>query len=70
MTGFRPRDVNIVGVCNSGGTITTVSTVLDSGLFVFQPTGAIVPGGTLPATLASITFVMGTANDICVVQPL
>ena len=69
LTGFKPRDVNITGTGNSTGGF-TATTIIDSGLFVSTPTAAIAPGGTLPTTLASITFVMGTANDTVLCQPL
>ena len=69
LTAFRPRDVNITGGTSSTGGV-TATTILDSGLFVTTPTAALVPGGTLPSTLASITFLMGTKSDIVVVQQL
>ncbi len=69
LTGFKPRDVNITGTGNTTGGF-TATTIIDSGLFVSTPTAAIAPGGTLPTTLASITFVMGTANDTVLCQPL
>ena len=69
LTKFRPRDVNITGTTNAGGTI-TATTIIDSGLFISAPTSAIIPGGTVPTTAATITFTMGTANDTILAQPL
>jgi hypothetical protein len=68
-SGFVPRDANITATCNAGGTITGL-TVLDSGVFVAAATAAIVPGGTLPSTLASIALTMGGVRDTIRIQPL
>jgi hypothetical protein len=67
LTGFKPRDVNIIGGATSS---LTSLVIIDSGLFVGLPTAAVVSGGTLPTTLASVTFTMGTVSDTCLVQPL
>ena len=69
LTGFAIRQVEGVGTTNAGGTITGV-TLNDTGLFLGVPTGVIVPAGTLPTTLASITFATGSAFDTCSLQPL
>ena len=60
MTGFRPRDAVITGTTNAGWTI-TAATLLDGGLFLSAPTvgAAIVSGGTIPTTLASIALTAG-----------
>lgn len=69
-SGFRPRDANISATTNAGGTIGATLTIIDSGLFVSAPTACIIPGGALPATLASIAFTMGGVNDTIFIQPL
>lgn len=71
LTGFRPRDAVITGTTNAGGTI-TAATILDGGLFLSAPTAgaAIMSGGTLPTTLASIALTAAGANDTIMIQPL
>ena len=71
MSGFVIRGSSPQGTTNAGGTITTVSSFPNgNGLFVAAPTAAIASGGTIPTTLASITFVMGTATDTIFLQNL
>jgi len=67
--GLRVRGIEAVGTTNAGGTITAV-TLNDSGLFLTDPTAVIVSGGTLPTTLASITFTTGAGTDAILFQPL
>jgi hypothetical protein len=69
LTGLRVRDVNALGTCNAGGTITAV-TISDGGLFLNVPSAAVSSGGTLPTTLASITFATGSATDTVFMTPL
>lgn len=69
LSGFVPRQAQGTAVTNAGGTVTSV-TFLDSGMFLTAPTAAIVAGGTLPTTLASITFVMGTTRGTALLQPI
>lgn len=69
-TGFIPIQAQGVGVLGSQ-TLASV-TLLDSGLFVSTPNGIVIPGtGTNPVTasVASITFAMGTKSDSVFVQP-
>jgi len=70
-TGFRPRDAVITGTTNAGGTI-TAATILDGGLFLSAATvgGAILSGGTLPTTLASVALTMGAQTDTILIQPM
>jgi hypothetical protein len=68
---FRPRQFRGAGVCNAGGTITSVS-VIDGGLFVGTPTPAIssaYSGGAAAPTLASLAFTMGSAPATVLIQP-
>lgn len=69
LTGFKPRDANIIGTCNAGGTITAL-TIVDNGLFVGAANIAISPGETVPTTAATLTFTMGGVNDTAYLQPL
>lgn len=69
LSGFVPRAAQGTAVTNAGGTITSV-TFVDGGLFLSTPTAAIASGGTLPTTLASITFTMGTSRGQAFLQPL
>jgi hypothetical protein len=69
LTGFKPRDANITGTTNAAGCITAL-TLIDGGLFVGTPGVAIIPGGTVPTTAATIALTMGGVNDGIYVQPL
>ena len=69
LSGFVPRAAQGTAVTNAGGTITSV-TIRDGGLFLSTPTAALTSGGTLPTTLASITFTMGTSPGTAFLQPL
>lgn len=69
LTGFRVRQIEALGTTNAGGTITAV-TINDHGLFLNVPTAAVASGGTLPTTLASITFATGSAFATVLLQPL
>ena len=69
MTNFRPRMAMISVTSSSLGAI-SVPVVTDPGLFLTAPTALIVPGGSLPTTLASIALTMGSLNDTIMIQPL
>ena len=69
-SGFRPTNLIMQGNTNAGGTITSVTFPNGTGLFLQAPTAAIASGGTIPTTLASITFAMGTARGIAMLQNL
>ena len=69
MTKFRPRPARIDVTSSSVGAI-SAPVVTDPGLFCNTPTPVIIPGGTLPTTLASIALTMGSYNDTVLVQPL
>lgn len=70
MSAFIPRGILGSGTSNAGGTISAVTFPNGGGMFLSQPTAAIASGGTLPTTLASITFVMGSTYDTVMLQPL
>lgn len=67
-TGYipRPAQISIGGV--TGGTISTVGTIYDGGLFLGTPTMVIVGGG-VPTTPATITGTLGSVNATVVIQP-
>ena len=69
MTGYRPRPAQIATTTSSTGAI-SAPVVIDGGLFVGTPTAVIIGGGAVPTTLASISLVMGGANDTVLLQPL
>ena len=70
LSGFMPRQVSANGVTNAAGTITSVTFPSGGGVFLSAPTAAIASGGTLPTTLASVTFTMGSTFDTVLLQPL
>lgn len=69
-SGFRTTNLVMQGVANAGGTITSVNFPNGTGLFLSTPTAALASGGTLPTTLASITFTMGTSRATALLQNL
>lgn len=70
LTGYRPRPANIL-LAASSGALVSVSAIYDGGLFVGSPTAVVTPlAGILHTTSASITALMGSANDTLVIQPL
>lgn len=69
-SGFRPSVVTGIGFTSAAGSITSVTFPGGGGLFLSTPTAAIASGGTIPTTLASITFTMGSSHAVCMLQPL
>lgn len=69
LTKFRPRQA-LIGATTSSAGLLSAPVVIDSGLFVAAPTPVIVPGGTLPTTLASVALTMGGVFDTIMLQPL
>ena len=68
-SGFVPRKGSFIATTGSTGAITGVA-VVDGGMFLSTPTAALAPGGTLPTTLASITFATGATRGTALLQPL
>lgn len=68
-SGFVPRPATFITTTSATGGITGVS-VVDGGMFLSTPTAALAPGGTLPTTLASITFATGSTRGTALLQPL
>lgn len=63
LTGAIPRQAQI-GLFASGGSLISVSTIYDGGLFFGTPTVAVLPGaGNLQTSTASVTATLGSAND-------
>lgn len=70
LSGFRPTNLIMQANTNAGGTVTSITFPNGTGLFLSTPTAALASGGTLPTTLASITFTMGTARGTALLQNL
>lgn len=68
-SGFRPSSVVGDGVASGGG-ITSVVFNGGGGLFLSAPTAALASGGTIPTTLASVTFAMGASRATGIIQNL
>lgn len=68
---WRPRPAQISATINGTGTLSVqAGSVIDGGLFEGIPTPVLVPGiesGSVSG--ATITFTMGSRNDIAVLQP-
>lgn len=69
LTGFRPRP-GLINVTTSAAGAISAPVVTDPGLFAGTPTPVIIPGGTLPTTLASVALTMGAVNDYVLLQPV
>ena len=70
MTGYVPRPASAL-LTAAAGTITSVSAIYDGGLFVGTPTAVVTPlSGILQTASASVTPIMGSANDSVLLQPL
>lgn len=60
LTGYIPRQAQITVGGVTGGTITTVGSIIDGGLFTGTPTTLLVGGA--PSTAATIGFTLGSVN--------
>jgi hypothetical protein len=69
LTNFKPRQA-LINVTTSGAGALSAPVITDAGLFAGTPTPVIIPGGTLPTTLASIALTMGGVVDTVCLQPL
>ena len=67
-TGFDPRPLR-AALAVSGGTITSVSTIYDGGVFLGTPLPLVVTNGIV-TTVASITLTLGGVNDTVRFQSL
>lgn len=67
LTGYIPRQAQIGIAAAGGGTITTIGTIIDGGMFAGTPT-AVVFGGA-PTTPATIALVVGSTNATVTLTP-
>lgn len=65
LTGYIPRPAQIGIAAAGGGTITTIGTIYDGGLFTGTPTLYVAGGGSTAATIAGT---LGSTNATCVIQ--
>lgn len=57
-------------MATTGGSLVSVSTIIDKGLFFGTPTVLVVPGaGNLQTTTASVTVALGSTADTILLQP-
>lgn len=69
LTGAIPRPAQ-GGFFASGGSLISVSTIYDGGLFFGTPTVLATPGaGYLQTSAASVTVTLGSTTDILRIQP-
>lgn len=66
LTGYIPRPAAIGIAAAGGGTISTVGTIYDGGLFVGTPTAVVVGGAA--STPATIGFTLGSTNASVILQ--
>lgn len=64
---FIPRPASFLMAGTSS--LTSVSTIYDSGLFLNTPAAAISPINSSPATVASVTINLGGITDLVALQP-
>ena len=64
LTGYIPRPAVVPITTISGGTIATLGTIIDGGLFAGTPT-VIAPGGSTSATIA---FTLGSTTATVLIQ--
>ena len=65
---WRPRMAQI-GLAQTAGALTSVSTIYDGGLFLGTPTPIVLSGLGAPTTAATVTLTMGSTPDLIVLQP-
>lgn len=68
-TGYIPRKASALMTC-TGGTITTVNTIYDGGLFVGTPTAQVISALASPTTPATIAISLSSVNATVEIQPL
>jgi hypothetical protein len=66
LTGYIPRPAQIGIAAATGGTITTIGTIYDGGLFVGTPTALVT--GAAPTTPATIALTLGSVNATAIMQ--
>lgn len=68
LTGYIPRPVQAAISAATGGTITTIGTIIDSGLFAGTPT-LFVQGGAA-TTNATLSGIVGSVNASVILQQM
>lgn len=68
LTGYIPRQAQI-GLSVSGGTITSISTIYDGGLFTGAPSALVLTNGIV-TTVGTVTLVTGGTTDTVMFQPV
>ena len=69
LTGAIPRPAQ-AGFFATGGSLVSIATIYDSGLFFGTPIAVVMPGaGNLQTTTASVTLVLGSTPDTVLLQP-
>jgi hypothetical protein len=69
LTSEIPRSAQI-GLFASGGSLISISTIYDGGLFFGTPTVLVAPGaGNLQTTTASVTVTLGSTTDTLFIAP-
>lgn len=68
LTGYVPRPLAAGITAATGGTITTIGTIYDGGLFTGTPT-VFVQGGAA-STNATLAAVLGSVNATCIMQKI
>jgi hypothetical protein len=70
LTGAIPRQAQI-GFFATGGSLISVSTIYDGGLFFGTPTVLVTPGaGNLQTTTGSVTVTLGSTTDTARIVPM
>lgn len=70
LTGAIPRPAQ-GGFFATGGSLISISTIYDGGLFFGTPVVAVGAGaGNLQTTTASVTVVLGSTNDTVRISPV
>jgi len=65
---WRPRPAQI-GLASAGGSLSSVSSIYDGGLFLGTPTPIVTAAGGAGTTAATITLTMGSVPDLITLQP-
>jgi hypothetical protein len=69
LSGAIPRPAQAT-LATGSGTLVSISTIIDKGLFFGTPTVLVVPGaGNLQTTTASVTIALGSTADTILLQP-
>lgn len=67
-SSYLPRPAQILLATLAGGSLSSVSTIFDGGLFTGTPTAVLLGSGTIPGTIGNVTLVLGSVNDTIFLQ--